>query len=71
MSRLLNQLFGWEEVLVTQDLNHYMKVKSDFNNKGVDTKSEFINSRHRGMGSKGNGVEMYYLYVKKDAKNKP
>ncbi|MCF8018820.1 MAG: hypothetical protein K9L62_05360 [Vallitaleaceae bacterium] len=66
MSRLLNIIFGWEEVLVTQDLNHYMKLKSDLDSKGIATRSEFVNSRHRGIGSIGNGT--YYLYVKKEEK---
>ena len=68
MSRLLNIIFGWEEVLVTQDLNHYMKLKSDLDSKGISTRSEFVNARHRGIGSIGNGT--YYLYVKKEEKGK-
>ena len=67
MSRLLNMLFGWEEILVTQDMDQYMKAKTDFESKGIKTRSEFINSKHRGLGSIGNGVCMYYLYVKKQS----
>ena len=62
-------IFGWEEILVTQDIDQYMKMKSEMANKEVITRTEFINksSRHRGLGSKNN-VSVYYLYVKKDKK---
>ncbi len=67
MGRLWNLLFGWEEVLVTPDMNQYMKMKNELENKGIRTQSEFINnaSSHRGIGTLNN-VGMYYLYVKKE-----
>jgi hypothetical protein len=43
-----------------------MKLKSDLDSKGISTRSEFVNARHRGIGSIGNGT--YYLYVKKEEK---
>lgn len=66
MSRLWNMIFGWEEVLATQDINQYMKVKNELENKGIRTQTEFVNNSfsHRGIGSLNN-VGMYYLYVKK------
>ena len=33
MGRLWNLLFGWEEVLVTPEMNHYMKMKNELENK--------------------------------------
>lgn len=62
-------IFGWEEILVTQDIDQYMKMKSEMANKEVITRTEFINksSSQRGLGSKNN-VGVYYLYVKKDKK---
>ena len=44
MGRLWNLLFGWEEVLVTPDMNQYMKMKNELENKGIRTQSEFINN---------------------------
>lgn len=69
MSRLWNMIFGWEEVLVTDNIDQYMKVKSELNNRGIMTRTEFVNNagRNRGIGSMNN-VAMYYIYVKKKQK---
>ena len=71
MGWLWNTIFGWEEVLVTQDINQYMKMKNEYENNGIETQSEFVNSpsSHRGVGMMNN-VTMYYLYVKKNKKIK-
>ncbi|WP_097004491.1 hypothetical protein [Lacrimispora amygdalina] len=69
MSRLWNIIFGWEEILVTDDIDKYMKLKAELTNKGIITRTEFVNNQrsHRGTGSMGN-VSMYYLYMKKNKK---
>lgn len=71
MSWLWNMIFGWEEILVTQDINTYMKMKAELNSKGIITRTEFANnpSSHRGTGLMNN-VSTYYIYVKKDKKGK-
>ena len=71
MSRLGKILFGWEEVLVTPSLEVYLKQKSELENNGIRTDSEFINNPRAGslgtFGSSSN-VCLYYLYVKKRKK---
>lgn len=70
MSRLWDMLFGWEEVLITDNMDKYIKMKTELNNKGIKTRSKFVNSEnHRGIGSMRH-VRMYYLYVKKEKKLK-
>lgn len=67
MGWLWDMFFGWEEILVTQDINRYMKMKTELNNKGIITRTKFINnpSSNRGVGPINN-MCTYYLYVKKD-----
>ena len=69
MGRLWNMIFGWEEILVTDNIDQYMKMKTEMNNKGIETRTEFYNKSrsHRGIGSMRSEVT-YYLYVKKDKK---
>jgi archaellum component FlaG (FlaF/FlaG flagellin family) len=71
MGSIWKAIFGWEEVLVTYDINLYMKTKNEYNNSGIATQSEFVNNpnSHRGFGSV-NQTTMYYLYVKKDKKHR-
>jgi hypothetical protein len=71
MGWLWNMIFGWEEILVTQDIDKYMQVKNDLNSKGIISKTEFVNnpSSNKGIGPILN-TTMYYLYVKKDKRGK-
>ncbi|MFV0467220.1 MAG: hypothetical protein ACK5ML_14360 [Lachnospiraceae bacterium] len=69
MGRLWNMIFGWEEVLATSNIDQYMKMKIELDNKGIESQTKFVNNpgSHRGVGTMNN-VGMYYLYIKK-AKN--
>lgn len=66
MGWLWDLIFGWEEIFVTQDISQYMKKKTELNNKGIKTRSRFVNhsSSNRGIGTMGNFCT-YYIYVKK------
>lgn len=69
MSRLLNMIFGWEEVLVTQNINQYMKMKNQLNDNGIRSKTEFVNSSGGSMNRASmistKSITTYYLYTKK------
>ena len=69
MGRLWNMIFGWEEILVTDNIDQYMKTKAEMDNKGIETRTEFFNKSrsNRGIGFMRSAVT-YYLYVKKDKK---
>ena len=74
MSTLLNMLLGWEEVLVTSDVNRYSKAKRVLIDNGIKTRTE---TNHIGLGSGSGSFDpggrnnlMYYLFVKRNEHRK-
>lgn len=64
MNLILNMIFGWEEILVTPNIDIYIKIKE----KLKDNNIKFNSNIEEGMKSRNDihsKNKIYYLYVKK------
>lgn len=70
MGMILCLLFGWEEIMATNNIDLYMKIKGSLINNGIKVQSSIMDAYSVRSSSHLDGHHrinaMYYIYVKKE-----